>query len=144
VDAPSRFRHGLGEGIVAEILVIEDDPDVLQVVSAVLRAAGHAVVAVHDGRDAVQLLEGDAPLDLVVTDLFMPHMDGFEAILAIRRTRPELRVVAMSGGALAGRLNLLEAARGLGVSATLRKPFRSRELLAVVDRVLQGDTPVAP
>ena len=81
---------------MAKIFVIDDDPAMRRVTSRALEAAGH-VVAVHaDGRGAVRAIETDPP-DLLITDIFMPEMEGLETIREARVRRPALPIVAMSG-----------------------------------------------
>jgi DNA-binding response OmpR family regulator len=72
--------------------------------------------------------------DLVVLDLVMPEMEGAETVMELRRLRPSLPVLAISG--VVGADFYLQAARLLGAGATLRKPFTARDLLGHVDALL--------
>jgi Response regulator receiver domain len=74
--------------------------------------------------------------NLVLCDLFMPGGDGLETIRELRSEFPDVKVVAMSGGALGGKLNLLPAAEFLGAVAVLPKPFKVATALAAVERGL--------
>lgn len=120
---------------MARILIIDDDALVLDSMRLVLEAAGHAVVCISDGREAVARLS-DENVELVITDIIMPGQEGLETILDLRRRAPNLPVIAISGGARVGTTELLPVAAKLGASATLRKPFRPDELLVVVNRLL--------
>ena len=82
------------------ILVADDDEQYRALIRRTLERAGHEVVAVADG---LAVLAGiDAPgLQLVVLDLIMPGKEGLETIMAIRRQRPDLRVIAISGAGVA-------------------------------------------
>jgi len=119
---------------MANILVIDDDPAMRRAASRVLKAAGHSVTAYEDGRRAVRHIEQEPP-DLLITDIFMPEMEGLETIRELRKSRPELPIIAISGSAPEG-ADYLSFAEKFGAVASLRKPFRPAELLALVSRVL--------
>lgn len=120
---------------MAKILVIDDSVSVLELVASILREAGHEVITTDSGRKGVSLLDSGAP-DLVITDIYMPGLDGLEVIRAARRLRPGQRVLAMS--VVTGARGLLEIARALGAAGTLVKPFAVGELLEAVDACLRG------
>lgn len=107
------------------VLVIEDNPDLREYLKAALQGEGYGVLAAQNGKHALGLLDGHA-IDAVVTDLFMPEMDGIETIAALKRRLPGVRVIAMSGRP---GVDYLTVARELGVAHTLRKPFQMDELL---------------
>jgi CheY-like chemotaxis protein len=83
------------------------------------------------------VLEGEM-VDLVITDLYMPKMDGVEFLQRLGQKRPGLKIIAMSGGGFADKVGLLEAAQRLGARHTVSKPFERAELLEAVDAALQG------
>ena len=115
------------------VLLIDDDESVRRLGRAVLAGAGYEVAEASDGREGVELyLRLGA--DVVVTDLFMPGRDGLEVIRELVAASPGVRIVAVSGGAYAGRVDLLDAARHLGAAEVLPKPYRVAELLAAVGR----------
>jgi CheY-like chemotaxis protein len=120
---------------MSAILLVDDDPSVRQVVSEMLRQAGHEVTIAEDGRVALAKIQEHA-FDLVITDLIMPEQEGIETIAEIRRQEPNMRIVAMSGGGRLGPGDYLETARYLGADATLAKPFGRQELIATVDALL--------
>jgi len=120
------------------ILLIDDDAPLRTVLRHVLANAGHTVVEAVDGRQAIRLLH-DELLDLVITDVVMPNVDGIETIMAARQQHPALPVIAMSGAPAHGRL-FLEIAAHLGVRQTLIKPFEADVLLRTVDTVLERTT----
>jgi len=130
---------------VARILLVEDDADVREFLRFTLEELGHAVVAVDGGEAAMRALADD-PVELVITDLFMPGKDGFEAILELRHHSPHLPVVAISGGIRGGSpaaLRPLETARELGATEVLPKPFSRARLREVVERVLAPGDPAS-
>lgn len=120
---------------MSAILLVDDDPSVRQVVSEMLRQAGHDVTPAENGRVALAQLR-ERTFDLVITDLIMPEQEGIETIAEIRRHEPNMRIIAMSGGGRLGPGDYLETARYLGADATLAKPFGRQELIATVDALL--------
>jgi DNA-binding response OmpR family regulator len=121
------------------ILVVDDDEQLRRLLERILEREGYVVVTASDGRAALRALD-DAPVDLVVTDLIMPEMEGIETIRSVRSRHPDARIVAVSGGGRAGALGILNAAAHLGADRTLEKPFTPGQLVAVVREVL-GETP---
>jgi DNA-binding response OmpR family regulator len=112
-------------------LIIEDDRDLAEVLEYSLRRQGHEVCSTTDGREGIRLLDLLEP-DLVVTDIIMPDADTFDLITALRRSRPEIKIVAISGNA-----HLLTLAASHGVDQVLPKPFDIRDLNAVVKGLLK-------
>jgi CheY-like chemotaxis protein len=121
---------------MALILVIDDEEGVRRAIAKVLARAGHEALEAADGKAALSLLRVKTP-DLVICDLFMPEMDGVEVLRELRRDYPNLRVVAISGGAYQGKVQLLDVAKGLGAVAVLKKPFDLEQLLTVVKEQLE-------
>lgn len=119
---------------MAKILVIDDDPAVRRATRRVLEAAGHAVAAYENGRGAVRDIAKESP-DLLITDIFMPEMEGLETIREARLRQPGLPIIAMSGITFEDR-DYLGIAERFGAVATLKKPFRPAELLGLVNRLL--------
>lgn len=79
------------------------------------------------------------PVDLVITDLYMPGMDGVEFTIRLRQGHPDVKVIAISGGGWKNNAEALELARRVGAHRTLPKPFQQDELLATVDSVLERE-----
>lgn len=120
---------------MAEILIIDDEPGVLGVLRRILENAGHSVTEAPNGEVALREFE-DKPADLVITDIFMPEMDGIEFLVHLRTAFPDARVLAMSGGGPLPRDQALSDASLLGADQILQKPFDRENLLEAVDRVL--------
>ena len=108
--------------------MIEDNPDLREYLRLALEMQDYQVLTAENGRDALAYLNGHR-VDIVLTDLFMPEMDGIELVAALRKQFPGIRVVAMSGRP---GVDYLAVARELGVRHTLRKPFEINELLAAL------------
>ena len=119
---------------MARILVVDDKPDERAVVEEMLVSLGHEVFSAANGREALGHQRSN-PADLVITDLFMPELDGVEAIVAIKREFPEVKVIAMSGNNVADAM--LSVARRLGTVAELGKPFTIEQLAAAVEKALR-------
>jgi CheY-like chemotaxis protein len=126
---------------MASILVIDDDRAVLATVKLLLERAGHAVEAVDNSRTGLRLLE-TRNVDLLIVDIFMPGMDGFETMKEVHQSRPDLPIVVISGQqfSLAAQPSpdFLHMATRLGAVSSLHKPFRPAELLAAVDGALSS------
>jgi CheY-like chemotaxis protein len=116
---------------MAFVLVIDDDASARRSLQLVLENAGHSVAVAEDGEAGLALC-GELPFDCVVTDMLMPGRDGVSTIMELRRVRPGLRIVAISGSGAAGQVDFVKLARHVGADATLEKPFRSNALLRAV------------
>ena len=122
---------------MARILVIDDDASIREDVARFLGRAGHQVAVAQDGKEALRLFEAE-PAELVITDIYMPEMDGYEVIRTFRKLRPGIPVVAMSAGGQFPKETLLETAGYLGAIESIPKPFDLDELLSAVERALGG------
>ena len=131
---------------MASILVIDDDRAVLNTVKLLLERAAHAVEAVDNSRAGLRLLETQT-FDLLIVDIFMPGMDGFETMRLVHRSQPQMPVIVMSGqqfrSASERGPDFLYMATKLGAVSSLQKPFRPPELLAAVAKSL-SDSPKSP
>ena len=112
------------------VLLVDDDALVRRSVGRLLLRDGHAVIEAEGGRAAIAVLRNE-PVDVVLTDLHMPDLDGIELIIAVRAMLPDIPVVAMSGDSPERFASLLDAAM-LGAVVTLQKPFEARELLEAI------------
>ena len=121
---------------MAHILVVDDDDFFSTLLVNMLETDGHKVITALDGIQALKLLERKR-VDLIITDILMPHMDGLEFILALSKRDNQAPVIAMSGGrrSIKPEFNL-ESARLLGVQTTLTKPFSHADLRKALSKVL--------
>lgn len=118
---------------MAQILVIDDDPDIRELLKTTLESAGHRVVITENGSKGVQAFKEKRP-DLVITDLFMPEQEGLETIKQLRMEHPDVSILAISGRPTGG--TMLTVAKRLGAKAVLQKPFLPEELLKLVEETL--------
>ena len=118
---------------MAEILIVDDEPQMRRLLVRVLNGAGHNVHEAENGQDGIRLFRRIRPV-LVITDIVMPDMEGIEMIRELRQEAPALPILAISGG---GPPLYLRAATDLGATAALAKPFDTTELLAIVGRLIE-------
>ena len=123
---------------MASILIIDDADPVRDILRKLLERVGHTVYEAVDGKTALRMYAGN-PTDLVITDIYMPEMDGIEFLIRVREAFPEARVIALSGGSFIGKEEVLRDAAQLGAVGILKKPFSVEECLDVVDRALETD-----
>jgi CheY-like chemotaxis protein len=121
---------------MAKILVIDDQPAIRELFSDVLVSVGHEVISAADGRMGLDLYARHRP-GLVIIDLVIPGISGLELVDRLRQ-EPGVKIIAVSGSSV----EMLKAARILGASLTLKKPFRIDQLLAAV-KELVGEPPPA-
>jgi len=117
------------------VLVVDDEAPVRGMLDALLTQAGHRVETAHEGGEALELL-AQADFDLIILDLLMPGMEGMETLTRLRKTYPELKVIVISGGSRAIKMDLLPAARALGAHRVIRKPFHNEAMLTAVAELL--------
>jgi CheY-like chemotaxis protein len=117
------------------ILVIDDDDATRDALLLSLEAHGYRAVGTGDGAAALQMLGADRPMAIVL-DLYMPGMDGFEVMSALKAAAVDVPVIAISGGMPGRPGDLLPVALGFGAAAALRKPFLIDELDAAIRKVV--------
>jgi CheY-like chemotaxis protein len=132
----SESTHQLVDEHSARILIVDDNDQVRRLTRLMLALEGYEVMEAENGRDAMQLFAG-SPSDVVITDLFMPEEDGLELIGQLRKYRPKVPIIAISGGGNARDTSSLRAAALLGADEVLEKPFSPDDLAAAIRRVLK-------
>jgi CheY-like chemotaxis protein len=115
---------------MAAVLVIEDETSLRQVFVRMLAGEGHRVTEARDGQEALRLLRSLEP-QIILTDIVMPNVDGFEVIAANRRRAHPAKIIAMSGVSGFGP-DYLKTALELGADYALEKPFRAAELYETI------------
>jgi two-component system cell cycle sensor histidine kinase/response regulator CckA len=128
-DMPREPQPGRGE----VVLVVEDKPAVRELTSRILRDGGYETRGATDGLDALDALGSLGEFDVLVTDVVMPGLDGRALADELRRRRPGLPVVFVSGYT---EDYVVESAREDGATAFVEKPFAGADLLEAVRRVL--------
>lgn len=120
---------------MARILVADDDDSVRAAIRKVLVTAGHTVDEAGDGQAVLDMYRSN-PSDLLLIDLYMPRMDGLEAIIRLRAEQPDIKIVALSGGGYRNKHDVLTMAIEAGARHTLAKPFERADLVAAVSDAL--------
>jgi DNA-binding response OmpR family regulator len=117
------------------VLLVEDDPALLDMLGRTLERAGFAVITAVHGIDALAKMRSRRA-DVVVTDIMMPEMDGFELIRSLHATWPDLPIVAMSG--IEDTVNFRNMALKFGAKAALAKPVNRSHLVQVMRDIMGG------
>jgi CheY-like chemotaxis protein len=121
------------------ILMVDDDPHICLAVRAWLKRSGFRVSIADGGPNGLVALD-NSTFDLMIVDIFMPDMRGFESIRVFHERAPTVPLIAISGYAFTGPEasgpDFLRIALRLGATRCLRKPFRPTTLLGVIDECL--------
>jgi DNA-binding response OmpR family regulator len=125
-DAAGQVDHPL-------VLVADDDPDVVRILDSHLAAGGYRRMLTFDGVRALEEIRAQTP-DVLVLDLMMPRMTGFDVLAGIRDVEPRPRVIVLSAR---GREEDVVRAFGLGADDFIAKPFNPQELLARIARLVK-------
>jgi CheY-like chemotaxis protein len=120
------------------ILVIDDERLIRHVIKEMLEIEGYVVTTAANGKEGLKFYRQDPP-DLVITDIFMPEMEGLETIRALQRDFSKVKIIAISGGGERGMTSFLSHAKRFGAVLTLEKPFSREELIASVRQVLNEE-----
>jgi CheY-like chemotaxis protein len=131
---------------VPRILVVDDDPMVCMAIEVCLQRQGFDVTVADGGESGLKALELST-FDVMLVDVFMPHMRGFESIRTFHEGAPGTPLIAMSGYAFANfdtpAPDFLQTTLDLGAVLCLRKPFTPSALLAAVNKCLAEPTTIA-
>jgi CheY-like chemotaxis protein len=119
------------------VLVVDDDPAILHSLRALLESGGIPIATARDGLEGLAAFRRIKPA-VVLTDIIMPEQDGIGAIVEMRRQRPDLKIIAMSGGGRIGKSDFLTVAKKLGADAVIEKPFDPDELVKLLQTFLQA------
>jgi CheY-like chemotaxis protein len=119
----------------ARLLIVDDNAQLGAALVELFGRHGYTAVAVRNGRKALEHM-AQQPVDLVITDIFMPDCDGLELLRELHKFTPHPRVLAMTGSVNLVMPDMLHAARLLGAECTIRKPFESGQLLQLVSGML--------
>jgi CheY-like chemotaxis protein len=119
--------------MTATILVIEDNPDNIRLVDYVLRAHGYEPLLATGGAEGLRIA-GDAKPDLILLDIRMPHMDGYEVAARLKQMDLEgTKIVAVTASAMVGDRERIAAA---GFDGYIQKPIEPETFIADIERFL--------
>jgi DNA-binding response OmpR family regulator len=126
----------------AKVLVVDDDPDIVEAVTTVLEAHGHEVISAANGALGLEMLRKEKP-DLIILDLLMPKMDGFAVLKEFRHRRwakyRKIPIIVLSSikKDVSDRRYELETGSSLQVNAYIEKPVNPHSLMAHVENLLE-------
>ena len=116
------------------MLMVDDEPELLEIGSAMLQQLGYAVFTAEDGRRAIEVFrEHGEKIECVLLDLSMPNLDGIQTYAELRKIKPDIRVILVSGYT---EKDLESRLSGAEMAAFLPKPYDTRQLQETLDRVL--------
>ena len=123
---------------MARIMVVDDEPAVAQAIADILTEGGHETIVARFGPGLLADVT-DREYDLLIIDIVMPEISGWELIKLVREKKPAAHVIAISGGGGAFTASTaLEQSRRLGAAATIAKPIGVEALLKVVEVTLRA------
>jgi len=125
-----------GPGVPKKILAVDDEKHIVRLVQVNLERAGYTVVTANDGKEALQKVSEEHP-DLVVLDVMMPYMDGFEVLQNLRRNPSTRDIPVIMLTAKAQDADVFKGWQS-GVDCYLTKPFNPMELLSFVKRIFDS------
>lgn len=114
---------------MSTILVIDDQKPVRSLLRLILEGAGHEILEASNGRHGLELYR-ERSADLIITDIFMPEMNGLEMLVELLRNFPKVKVIAISGAPADE--GVLSVAKMLGARRTFQKPVDMEKLLNAV------------
>ena len=120
---------------MALILLVDDDPQMLRLLTDVIELDGHQALMAEDGEIALGYFEHQKP-DLVITDILMPNKEGLEFISEVREIYPDLKIIAYSGGGSSDPESYLEFASGMGADRVFSKPMPLASLRSEIKSLL--------
>lgn len=122
---------------MATILLIDDEDLLREGLSELLGMSDHTVIEARDGVEALELFDRQK-IDLVISDVVMPRMDGVDLVTRLRESHPNLPILTISGGSRVVNARFgLDSALLMGASDSLTKPFNARQLFEKIEQLLQ-------
>jgi DNA-binding NtrC family response regulator len=114
-----------------KVLIVDDDRDIVTIVSTILSGRGWDIKAAYNGREALEAVTSSKP-DIILLDIMMPEMNGIEVLKRIKKIDIDARIIMITAfGDVESYLDSME----LGAYEYINKPFETDELLEMIDRV---------
>jgi PAS domain S-box-containing protein len=136
-DARQQKRPQLPQGKNELVLLVDDEPGILEVGETLLKSSGYRVLTAANGVDALlTFAQNQADVAVVITDIMMPIMDGVTLVSQLQRIKPGTRCLAASGLIEGGDPERIEKLKSYGVTQFLTKPFTAETLLEALDQTL--------
>jgi len=125
---------------MVKILIVDDEPFVRDMMTAMIKPAGYDVVEAVNGAEAFNVCKKEV-VDLIITDIVMPEKNGIDLIMNVKKEYPDIPIIAVSGGGgITGRYDYLEIAKLVGANNILKKPFEIDELRSAVSNAIENQT----
>jgi len=120
---------------VSHVMVVDDEPQIRNILRVILEQEGYTVAEAEEGEMALKLHE-ENPCKLMILDIVMPGMEGLETLMHLRKQYPDVKVIMMSGGGKSLTMSFLPAATKLGAVKTFQKPFVLDEMVTAVRELI--------
>jgi CheY-like chemotaxis protein/nitrogen-specific signal transduction histidine kinase len=120
---------------MSQVLIVDDEAGIRRLMRVILERAGYSVETAVDGQEGLRKFR-QAPTDLVISDIIMPDMDGLEVLRTIKREKPAVDLIAISGGGRVDAGNYLDLATKLGARYAFKKPIDRHAFISAVDDIL--------
>ena len=121
---------------MAKILIIDDDPQIVTMLSKFLDLEGHAVVTASNGKEGLTIL-AESAFEVVITDMMMPERDGLDVLKTIRNMQNKPKIIAMSGGSpYIDQEHLLRMAKLMKADVVIPKPLQLSKLSQKIQEIL--------
>lgn len=141
VESADAVQADLPSGRGELILIVDDEADIREITATTLGKYGYRALSARDGQEAVEIYrQRGSEIDLVMTDLVMPNLDGPSTIRALRKLDPNALVIATSGEQAPEKMDEIDQ---LGVRAFLPKPYTAERLLEVIAESLNGHSAIS-
>ena len=120
---------------MGRILIIDDEPDLRSLLRDFLEPIGHHIEEAPTGDEGISVMR-KSPIDLVITDIFMPDKDGIETILHLREAYPDVKIIAISGGGRVGTRDALDSALEFGAQRVFTKPLDGKKIVKAINDLI--------
>ena len=122
---------------MARILIIDGDPAIGDSLKRILSSEGHEVQSVTDSQEGVDLIKGQE-IDLAIVEIFMPQKSGLEIIQEVSKSKPAVRLIAMTAFGGQDDIDMASFAERYGAIRSIEKPFDTKDVLTKVAEALQA------
>lgn len=122
---------------MALIMIVDDDPMIRKMLTQAFIDENYDVISAPDGKTALRKFSTE-DIDVVITDIIMPDMEGIETIRELRKIKPDAKIIAFSGGGSISPEGYLKVASSMGAQYTFQKPISIKELSKAVKDLLDS------
>lgn len=123
---------------MAGIMIVEDDSDMREMLKEAFTRRKFTIIEAGNGHEAMARFKSSL-VSLVITDILMPDEDGLKVIMKLKESKPDLKIIAISGGGKAGPGNYLSLAKTLGADEIFTKPFSLKALIEKTEELIKSE-----